>query len=111
MIELNPRSESRQRTKLVGVRFTEEEYEQVSEKAISVNRNVASYLRNAALQKKEKTPKIERESGLALAKQHQSVGVNINQLTKIANATGNIQAEKELQALREVLNDIWQSLN
>lgn len=105
------RSENRKRTKLVGVRLTEEEYSVIINKANSLNLTPASFLRDAGLNKKVSMPKVDREAGIQLVKQLQAVGTNLNQLTKVANATGNIEAEKQLQAVREVLNEVWQSLN
>lgn len=108
---MNSRSESRKRTSLVGVRLTEEEFNTIQNKADALSLTPASYLRNVGLNKKISMPKIERDVAIQLAKQLQAVGTNLNQLARVANATGNIEAEKQLQAVREVLNDVWRSLN
>lgn len=108
---MNARSENRKRTEMIGVRLTEEELATIQTKADTLNLTPASYLRHVGLNKKVSTPKIEREAGIQLAKQLQGIGTNINQLAKIANTTGKIEAEEQLQYLRKVLDSVWRSLN
>lgn len=80
------------RTCTPSVRFTVEEWELIQRKARSANIPPTTFLRRAGLQRKV----IHRTTPEAIQALNR-VGVNLNQLTRIANTTGHVPAE--LQAV------------
>lgn len=108
---MRQRSENRKRTQLVGVRLSEDEHQVLATKAAAVGVSCADLMRSAGLGKKVASPKVDREGALTLAKELRAVGVNLNQLAKVANASGHVEVQQELADLREVLDRIWRSLS
>jgi len=104
-------SEERKKSKLIGVRVTPEEFREISQKADALNLSAAEMMRSLALKKRIKNPRLEKEAALALSAELRSAGVNLNQLAKVANRTGNVVVNDELADLRKVILKLWQSLN
>lgn len=71
------------RTRMVRIRFTEDEYAAVSIKAISASLTLSELVRRAALEKPLPQPK--SEMALATYEQLARLGNNVNQLAKAAN--------------------------
>ena len=71
------------RTRMVRIRFTEDEYAAVSQKAIASSLTLSELVRRAALEKPLPQPKSEIE--IATYEQLAKLGNNVNQLAKAAN--------------------------
>ena len=70
------------RTRMVRIRFTEDEYAAVSQKAIASSLTLSELVRRAALEKPLPQPKSEMA---ATYEQLARLGNNVNQLAKAAN--------------------------
>jgi len=100
--EKKPRSRKRQRTKLVGVHCTPDEYAKIEEKAAAAGLSVSGYARNKLLGKKTRRTQrriLPEAAVLApLVGQLGSLGNNLNQLAHMGHLDRAIN--------RDYLNDI-----
>ena len=103
-----PRSEQRQRQRMVGIRVTPEEYATLQQKAAACGQTLASFAREQLLGVKLARPPRPRPTvdGQALGKtlsELNKVGSNLNQIAKALNTYGISAAEYEsFAALAEV---------
>lgn len=81
------------------VRYTPEEYAQIQRKAESANLPPATYVRRAALRRR-----IPHKTTTEAIQAVNRIGVNLNQLTRVANATGRIP--RELTRCLEQVEDV-----
>lgn len=88
------------------VRYTPEEWQAIQRKAAKAELPPATFIRRAALRRKV-TSKTTTQAIAALNK----IGVNLNQLTRIANTKGRLPREIAdcLEQLRTVLMDLYKS--
>lgn len=97
-----PRSKKRQRTKLIGVHCTPEEYAKIEEKAAAAGLSVSGYARNKLLGKKTRRTQrriLPEAAVLApLVGQLGSLGNNLNQLAHMGHMDRAIN--------QDYLNDI-----
>ncbi|MDC3422863.1 plasmid mobilization relaxosome protein MobC [Aquibacillus koreensis] len=101
-------SENRKRRKMVSIRLSEEEFTDLKEKADTLGETVPAFLRKKALGQRVRSPLVDREAGLEMAKQLRAIGNNVNQIARKVNQ-GDPQVD--LTAIRKELNEIWQSLS
>ena len=93
------------KSEIISTRVTPEQREIIEEKAYSSYRTPSMYLRDCALDKK-----IIVVNGVdELAAELRKIGNNLNQLTRAVNS--GYAREVDLQATREEVARIWQSLN
>ena len=81
------------------IRLTSDERTLLDEKAAAAGVTLSQLIRSAVLGYRLPSPPIVRE---AMSELHR-VGVNLNQLTRLANTTGDMPALAELRAIRGVL--------
>ena len=79
------------RTRMVRIRFTEEEYEAVSQKAIAAKVTFSELVRTAALE--QPLPQPRSELAIASYEQLARLGNNVNQLARAANRAVNMGYE------------------
>lgn len=84
------------------------------------NRLIIDLLSDAKLAPKEYTSELQKlnQQTANLSEQVKRIGVNINQLARIANSTGNISDivkietfNKNLLSLQEVCDNLWRYIN
>ncbi len=92
-----------QKTIVRSVRFSPEEWQILRLKARSANLPVTTFIRRAALRRE-----IQHRTTPAAIKAVNRVGVNLNQLTRVANATGRIPPK--LQETLEAVDDTLERL-
>ena len=96
---------NRKRTVQIKFRVTEEERALIEEKMKLIpTRNMAAYLRKMAID--GYVIQVDHSDIKAMTAEIQKVGVNINQIARRANATGNVYRE-DIEEIKGVLNEIW----
>lgn len=95
----------RKRTVQIKFRVTEEERALIEEKMKLIpTRNMAAYLRKMAID--GYIIQVDHRDIKAMTAEIQKIGVNINQVARRANATGNVYQE-DIEEIKGVLNEIW----
>ena len=95
----------RKRTVQIKFRVTEEERALIEEKMKLIpTRNMAAYLRKMAID--GYVIQVDHSDIKAMTAEIQKVGVNINQIARRANATGNVYQE-DIEEIKGVLSEIW----
>ena len=95
----------RKRTVQIKFRVTQEERDLIEEKMKLIpTRNMAAYLRKMAID--GYVIHIDHSDIKAMTAEIQKIGVNINQIARRANATGNVYQE-DIEEIKEVLREIW----
>lgn len=95
----------RKRTVQIKFRVTEEERALIEEKMKLIpTQNMAAYLRKIAID--GYIIQVDHRDIKAMTAEIQKIGVNINQIARRANATGNVYQE-DIEEIKGVLNEIW----
>ena len=95
----------RKRTIQIKFRVTEEERALIEEKMKLIpTRNMAAYLRKMAID--GYVIQVDHSDMKAMTAEIQKIGVNINQIARRANATGNVYQE-DIEEIKGVLSEIW----
>jgi alkyl hydroperoxide reductase subunit AhpC len=95
----------RKRTVQIKFRITEEERNLIEEKMKMIpTRNMAAYLRKMAID--GYVIQIDYSDIKAMTAEIQKIGVNINQIARRVNATGNIY-EQDIEEIKGALAEIW----
>lgn len=93
------------KTEIVSVRMSPDELQAVAQRAHDCGKCLSTYMRTVALGSipRARPRRIEQEAVYQLAR----IGNNLNQLAKVANATGQIRQVRSLeQALKELLDAV-----
>lgn len=97
--------DGRKRTVQLKFRVTEAERDLILEKMKLIpTRNMAAYLRKIAID--GYIIQIDHSDIKAMTAEIQKIGVNVNQIARRANATGNVYQE-DIDEIKGVLNEIW----
>lgn len=95
----------RKRKVQIKFRVTEEERALIEEKMKLIpTRNMAAYLRKMAID--GYVIQVDHSDIKAMTAEIQKIGININQIARRANATGNVYQE-DIEEIKGVLNEIW----
>jgi len=95
----------RKRTVQIKFRVTEAERDMILEKMRLLHtNNLAAYLRKMSID--GYIIAVDHSDLKALAAQIQKIGVNVNQITRRVNTTGNVYAQ-DLAEIKEALAEIW----
>lgn len=95
----------RKRTVQIKFRVTEEERSLIEEKMKLIpTRNMAAYLRKMAID--GYVIQVDHSDIKAMTAEIQKIGVNINQIARRANTTGNVYQE-DIEEIKGVLSEIW----
>src|SRR5699024_11005184 len=73
--------------------------------------SVPAFAKKRALGYSMKPPKVDKSGAIEIAKQLRAIGNNVNQLTRLANASNGKIDSEELQAIKKDLHNIWQQFN
>ncbi len=95
-----------ERTKRVTIRFTQNEYNELKEKATQFDMTLSDYIRTTLLSKREKVRPSKCDKRLLY--EINRIGNNLNQIAKHCNTIGTIDkfALKELVDIEKKLNEI-----
>lgn len=94
------------RTRKMTFRLTEEEYKKIKEKVEEAGVSQQQFLLKTALNKEI----IHIQEYQELIFQIKKIGININQIARKANETGQI-SDTDIEEVKGGLEQIWQSLN
>ena len=96
---------NRKRNVQIKFRVTEEERSLIEEKMKQVpTRNMEAYLRKMAIY--GYIIQVDHSDIKKMTAELQKIGVNINQIAKRANATGNVYQE-DIEEIKGALKEIW----
>ena len=97
--------DGRKRTVQIKFRVTEQERELIEQKMKQIpTNNLAAYMRKMAID--GRVIVVDYSELRAVGAEIQKIGVNINQIAKRANATGNVY-EQDITEIKEALEEIW----
>jgi len=97
--------DGRKRTVQIKFRVTEQERELIEQKMKQIpTKNLAAYMRKMAID--GRVIVVDYSELRAVGAEIQKIGININQIAKRANATGNVY-EQDIEEIKGVLAEIW----
>ena len=99
------KTSNRKRQKQIVIRATDKEFEQIKKKVEKSKLTQNKYLLQSALDKEINV--VEGIKDLVL--ETKRIGINLNQLTKLANQ-GKVDCSDELEDINGELVEVWQSL-
>ena len=112
----------RNRSNLVSIRYSDEEYKVLQEKIKESGQTKSAYIINATLNGKvssaDDVQEMKEQSKLLsdIYKQLRGMGTNLNQMAHVANGKGIIpsadkliEIERVVVAVKKEVDDIWQS--
>ena len=99
------KTSNRKRQKQIVIRATDKEFEQIKKKVEKSKLTQNKYLLQSALEKEINV--VEGIKDLVL--ETKRIGINLNQLTKLANQ-GKVDCSDELEEINGELVEVWQSL-
>lgn len=102
---MTDKKDNRTRPKQIVIRATEKEFQTIKDKVRKSKLTQNKYLLQSALDKEI----IVVEGLKELILETKRIGVNLNQLTKLANQ-GKVNCKEELERINKELKEVWQSL-
>lgn len=110
------RKPNRKEPKQISFRVSESEYEKLRSSAETLNMSVPTFVKKKAHGSRLVAPKLDKETRQSMAKDLSKLGANVNQIAKYCNQYKNEAPhyhalDRNIKAVRERLDDIWQSLN
>ncbi|CAC6071823.1 MULTISPECIES: plasmid mobilization protein [Staphylococcus] len=107
---------NRKEPKQISFRVSELEYEKLQRSAETLNMSVPSFVKKKAQGSRLVAPKFDKETRQSIAKDLSRLGANANQIAKYCNqhqydAPNYSALERNINELRERLDEIWKNLN
>ncbi|MBX5317928.1 MobC family plasmid mobilization relaxosome protein [Staphylococcus caprae] len=107
---------NRKEPKQISFRVSESEYLKLKQSAETLNMSVPAFVKKKAQGSRLVAPKLDKVTRQSMAKDLSKLGANVNQIAKYCNqhqyeAPNYEDLEYNINAVRERLNSIWQSLN
>lgn len=107
---------NRKEPKQISFRVSEFEYEKLQRSAETLNMSVPSFVKKKAQGSRLVAPKFDKETRQSIAKDLSRLGANANQIAKYCNqhqydAPNYSALERNINELRERLDEIWKNLN
>ena len=99
-------SETKTKSRQVNIRLSDEEMARVLHAAENAGLSISAYVRKLAVGQKVKPMVIDREQGKQLIAALGKIGGNINQIAKVANQGGGVDAAA-LSHLQESIDAFW----
>ena len=109
------RKPNRKAPKQISFRVSESEYLKLKQSAETLNMSVPAFVKKKAQGSRLVAPKFDKETRQSIAKDLSMLGANANQIAKYCNQhqheAPNYEAlKRNVKALRERLDEIWQQL-
>jgi broad specificity polyphosphatase/5'/3'-nucleotidase SurE len=106
---------NRKEAKQISFRVSESEYEKLRSSAETLNMSVPNFVKKKAHGSRLVAPKLDKETRQSMAKELSKLGANVNQIAKYCNqhqheAPDYTGLERNISAVRERLNEIWEKL-
>lgn len=110
------RNPDRKEPKQISFRVSESEYSKLQASAETLNMSVPSFVKKKAQGSRLVAPKFDKETRQSIAKDLSRLGANANQIAKYCNqhqygAPNYSALERNINELRERLDEIWKNLN
>ena len=110
------RKPNRKEPKQISFRVSESEYEKLRSSAETLNMSVPNFVKNKAHGSRLVAPKFDKETRQSIAKDLSKLGANVNQIAKYCNQHQHENPDykaldRNINAVRERLDEIWQQLN
>ena len=107
---------NRKEPKQISFRVSESEYLKLKQSAETLNMSVPAFVKKKAQGSRLVAPKFDKETRQSIAKDLSRLGANANQIAKYCHqhqydAPNYNALERNINELRERLDDIWQQLN
>ena len=107
------REPRRKEPKQISFRVSEDEYEKLKQSAETLNMSVPAFVKKKAEGSRLVAPKFDKETRQTIVRDLSGIANNTNQIAKVLN-TKYVDADdlnRNLQALRNEVNQLWQQLN
>lgn len=111
-------SETRKENRQIKFRVSEQEFQQLETSASSVGMTVPAFAKSKVQGKRIKSPRIEREGALEIARQLRYYNSNLNQMVRWVNTNKNLYRseelkgmEQQLEGIRKGLDELWEQLS
>lgn len=110
------RKPNRKEPKQISFRVSESEYLKLRQSAETLNMSVPAFVKKKAQGSRLVAPKFDKETRQSIARDLSKLGANANQIAKYCNqhqydAPNYPALERNINELRERLDEIWQQLN
>lgn len=110
------RKPNRKEPKQISFRVSESEYEKLRSSAETLNMSVPNFVKKKAHGSRLVAPKFDKETRQSIAKDLSKLGANVNQIAKYCNQHQHETPDydalgRNINAVRERLDKIWQQLN
>jgi len=107
---------NRKEPKQISFRVSESEYLKLMQSAETLNMSVPAFVKKKAQGSRLVAPKFDKETRQSIARDLSKLGANANQIAKYCNqhqydAPNYPALERNINELRERLDEIWQQLN
>ena len=106
------REPRRKEPKQISFRVSEDEYEKLKQSAETLNMSVPAFVKKKAEGSRLVAPKFDKETRQTIVRDLSGISNNTNQIAKVLN-TKYVDADdlnRNLQALRNEVNQLWQQL-
>lgn len=106
------REPRRKEPKQISFRVSEDEYEKLRKSAETLNMSVPAFVKKKAEGSRLVAPKFDKETRQTIVRDLSGIANNTNQIAKVLN-TKYVDADdlnRNLQALRNEVNQLWQQL-
>ena len=106
------REPRRKEPKQISFRVSEQEYEKLKQSAETLNMSVPAFAKRKAEGSRLVTPKFDKETRQAIVRDLSGIANNTNQIAKVLNTkyVNEQDLNRNLQALRNEVNQLWQQL-
>lgn len=106
------REPRRKEPKQISFRVSEQEYEKLKQSAETLNMSVPAFVKKKAEGSRLVTPKFDKETRQAIVRDLSGIANNTNQIAKVLNTkyVNEQDLNRNLQALRNEVNQLWQQL-
>ena len=107
---------NRKEPKQISFRVSESEYLKLKQSAETLNMSVPAFVKKKAQGSRLVAPKFDKETRQSIAKDLSRLGANTNQIAKYCHkhqydAPNYSALERNINELRERLDEIWKNLN
>ena len=106
------REPRRKEPKQISFRVSEDEYEKLKQSAETLNMSVPAFVKKKAEGSRLVTPKFDKDTRQAIVRDLSGIANNTNQIAKVLNTkyVNEQDLNRNLQALRNEVNQLWQQL-
>lgn len=107
------RESRRKEPKQISFRVSEDEYEKLKQSAETLNMSVPAFVKKKAEGSRLVAPKFDKETRQTIVRDLSGIANNTNQIAKVLNTkyVDENDLNRNLQALRNEVNKLWQQLN